>query len=266
MIEAQGLALAWLVGPQVLQAQRTRARRLRRAGHYRLSDGPFMQGPAALGSQAAQDMGVFGIAQPMANRPGLTLRVVEKACGQRVLAQMRVGLQQGVQARADPEAGLGQRDSRLEQPRPGQGAVLAVGGLKHAHRSRHPYRASALHRFIKGQRFAVVAQQQVGAGGRRGRLSTIKGLHSSAVEVHQESATADAARLRLYQAQHQLHGNRGVQGRTSGTQDLLPGLAGQGVGGRHGLAPEGPAGLVGTAAGSFGQVLLDVAPHNGRGW
>ena len=48
--------------------------------------------------------------------------------GLRILAEVWIGLEQGVQALADREAVLGQPDGRLEEARPGQLAVLGAPG------------------------------------------------------------------------------------------------------------------------------------------
>ena len=215
--------------------------------------------------QTDPHLGVFGVAQHMAHGPGLTLRVVEIAGGQWVLFQVRVGLQQGVQAGADLETLLGQGDGRLQQARPRQAAVLAVRGFEHAHGTRHTHRAAAEHRLVEGQGLAVFGQKLVGTRTRRGGFAPIVGRDLPAVKVQQEGAAPNAAGLRLHQPQHHLHRNGRVEGGAARAQDLVSGIGGQRVGRRHRLVCIGPARLVGAAAGGLRLLGHAVVPWAGGG-
>jgi len=57
-----------------------------------------------------------------------------------------------------------------------------------------------------------------------------------AIKVQQKRAAPNAARLRLHQAQHHLHGNGGIERRAACAKHLVTGIGGQRVGGGHGLA------------------------------
>jgi hypothetical protein len=155
-------------------------------------------------------MCVFGVAQHMAHGPGLTIGLVKKAQSHRVFFQVRVGLQQGVQTGADPKTLLGQRDGGRQQLGPRQAAVLAVRCLQHAHHAGHAYRMPALYSIVKRQRFALVHEHVAQCPGRRGFASVVRG-DFLAIKVQQKCAAADAAGLRLHQAQHHLHRNGGIE-------------------------------------------------------
>jgi len=237
MVEAQRLALAWLVAGQVGQAEPARVAWVRShlvdqgLGHRSL-----VQGLRALGRDVLQQPGQLGILQPMADRPGLALAVVEVGGGDWVLPEVRVSGQQLVEPRTDPKALFGQLDGRLEQAGPGQLAMLPVRQLQHAQAARHADRAAADHGVGEGHRLAVGPEEQPLVGfGRRG-LAAIKGLDRAAIEMQQECAAADAAGLGLDQGQHHLHRDGGVQRAAAGPDDLVAGLGGQRVGCRHGKA------------------------------
>lgn len=148
-----------------------------------------------------------------------------------------------MQPGADGEALVGQRDGGLEQARPGQLAVLAVGLREHRHRAGGAHRAAAGHGHHEGQGLALFVEEEllVGPGGRG--LAAIEGLDAAPVVVQQEGTAADAAGLRLHQREHHLHGDGRVHRAAAGAQDARAGLSGQRVGRRHGLAREGPARL-----------------------
>ena len=130
--------------------------------------------------------------------------------------------------------------------------MLLVRHLQHAHGAGHADRAAAHHAVVELHGFAVGAEKEffVRSGG--GSLAAVVGLHGFAGAVQQEGAAADAARLRLHQGQHHLHGNGCVDGRTPGLEDLVARIRGQRVGGGHGKFLGGPAGLFGVAGRAFG--------------
>ena len=244
VIEAQGFALPWPVVPQVVHRQG--AGPLRVALHlvdHRLRDGPFVQRARPLGGDLSQHGGQFRIAQHVTDRMWRAVGPIEVGRGHRVGLERGLGRQQGVQARADGEALLGQGDGVLEQAGPGQPAVLPVGFGQHGHGARHANRAAGGHRLHEGQRFAIVAQPELRRGTGRSGFTAIEGLHTATVEVQQEGPAADAARLRLHQGQHHLHGDGGIHRAAPGLQDGQAGLRRQRVGGGHRLLAEGPTGL-----------------------
>ena len=119
-IERRPLALARLVAGQVGQAQQARVARVRaHLVDHGLGHRPLVQGLGAMGCDVPQQPGQLGILQPMPDRPGLALLVVEVGGRDRVLPEVRVRRQQLVQPGADPKALFGQRDGGLEQAGPG---------------------------------------------------------------------------------------------------------------------------------------------------
>ena len=229
-----------------------------------LRDLALVQRPRAVARQAAQHLGQLRVLQPVADRPGRAVGLVEEGGGRRVLPEVGVGLQHRVQPGADREACLGQTDRRLEQRGPAQPAVLRVCHFQHAHRAGHADRAPAHHRVHEGHRLALGCQEQALVGGGRRGLAAVEGLHALAVPVQQEGAAADAAGLRLHQRQHHLHRDRRIQRRAAPREHLPAGLGGQRIGCGH-REPCMPAGGSGSllAGGDLG--LARQAGVGGRG-
>ena len=126
----------------------------------------------------------------MAHGPGLALVVVKKTGSHRVLFQVRVGLQQGMQARADGKALFSPLNGRLKQAHPGQDALLAVRGFKHAHGAGDAHRSAAEHGLIKGQGLAVVSQKQRRPGTYRGSLAPVVSRDFLSIKMQQQSPAA----------------------------------------------------------------------------
>jgi hypothetical protein len=73
-----------------------------------------------------------------------------------------------------------------------------------------------------------------------------------AVVVQQERTAADAARLRLDQTQHHLHGDGRVDGRAASFKDCVTRVGGQRMGCSYSKVLGRPAGFVGVARRCFG--------------
>ena len=253
VVHAQGLALFRLVARQVGQTELAGVGGvLLHLVHDGLGDLALVQGLAALGGDAAQHGGQFGVAQVGAHVVRVAVGLEEIGGGHRVFFQVGVALDQRVQARADLEAALGQLDGRLEQRGPGQLAVLAVRHLQHAHGAGHADRAATHHAVVEGQGLAAGVEEEFFVGSGRGRLAPVIGLYLAAAGVQQEGAAADAAGLRLDQRQHHLHRDGRVHRRAAGLEHLVARVGGQRVGGGHGELRGGPARLLGVARGGLG--------------
>ena len=85
--------------------------------------------------------------------------------------------------------------------------------FEQAHHPGTPTGTAADHALLEGHQPAVGLAEETAVGrGRRG-LAAIEGAHRPAVEQHQESAAADAGRLRLDQRQHHLRRDRRIDRR-----------------------------------------------------
>jgi len=126
--------------------------------------------------------------------------------------------------------------------------VLAVCGLQHAQHARCADRTAADHRLDEAHRAPLRRHEQLLVGAGRCRLAPVEAAHAPAVEVQQEGAAADARALRLHQGQHHLHGDRGVDRRAAGGEDLAARLGGQRIGRRRHGALRGGAGESGPEA------------------
>ncbi|MNV62087.1 hypothetical protein D3C71_1546170 [compost metagenome] len=100
----------------------------------------------------------------------------------------------------------------------------------------------------------AVLHEEVFVGGHGGDFAAVIGLDLAALGMQQEGAASNAAGLRLDQAEHQLHGNGGINGAASGLEHLKACIRCQRVGRSHGVLFVGPAGLVGPAGAAFGLV------------
>ncbi|MNX97196.1 hypothetical protein D3C86_1295510 [compost metagenome] len=230
-----------LLGAITLEIGRAQAARIGMAvdlGSDVPRDWPVIEHVRTTLGDLAQGLGQLRILDEGADRLGLALRIEEVAGHLRRADHELVRRHLRVEPLRHREAILGQRDGPLEQPRPGQPAMLAVRHLQRAQHAGHAHRAAADLAFGELHRLAVRAHEQVLGGAGRGRLAAIVGLHALAVPVHDEGAATDAGGLRLHQRQHGLHGDSGVDGRAPRAQDLAPGLGGQRIGrGSHVLLP-----------------------------
>ena len=188
----------------------------------------------------------------MTYRQGLSLCIVEKAHSQWVFSQVLVGLQHGLQSRADLKPLFGQVNSLIKEPCPRQDPVLAVCSFEHAYRTRDADRSAAEHGIFKRQWFAIGAQEQLRVCACGRRFTPVVSGDFLAVKIHQKCAAPDATRLGLHKPQHHLHCNGRINRRTTCSQNLVPGLCGQRVGCRDRLACIGPTGFFGDLAGHFG--------------
>ena len=227
------------------------------APHDVLRNGSIVQRCAAIRRDGAQHCGQRRVAQHMAHGMRHWVRRavggVEVARRLRIALQIALGTQHRVQSRAHGKALLGQCDGRLQQARPGQSAMRAVGVFEHPHRAGHAHRAAAGDGLAQRHGLAITAQEEVFTRSRGRRLAAVPGLHLRAVPVQHEGATADAAALRLHQREHHLHGHGGVHRGAAGFEHLHASTRCQRMSGGHGVAREGPAGFGRDAAGAFGQ-------------
>ncbi len=249
-----GVALARLIAIQVAERQPPRIARVSiHLLHQRLGVFALIESGAAVFGDLAQQRGEGGIAQPMADWPGVAVGLVIEGRGLWIVTQGRVVLQQAMQARAHRETVVGEADGGLEQRFPGQLAVLPVRLFEHLHRAGHAYRTAADHCLLEIHRRAVRLQEQCFVGGGRSRLAAVQGDHALTVPVQQKGAATDPAGLRLDQGQHHLHGHGGIQRAAARLEDFITGLGRQRVGRRHGEALGGPAGFSGIAGSGFGK-------------
>ncbi len=141
-----------------------------------------------------------------------------------------------VQPRGDLEAVLAQADRILEQRRPGQPAVPAMGHFQHAQQARCSDRQAAVDRGGKSQRPPVAIEELVRRGaGRRGLAAVERAQRiRCTVEMEQEPAAADAGRLGLDDIEHHLRGDRRVDRTAAAGQRAHAGVHGVRVrGGDH---------------------------------
>ena len=154
-----------------------------------------------------------------------------------------------MQARRHLEAGGGQLDGGLEQARPRQLALLLVQKFQRPQGAGHADAQATEDGVFQVARLAI-DQKPVGLGGLRCRLAAVVALELLAlcIPVQNEGAAADPGRLRLYQIEHELHGNRGIGRTAAGAQDFETRLHRIGIGRGHhlrlggGERPAHPAG------------------------
>ena len=217
VVHAQGLALLRLVARQVGQTELTGVGGvLLHLVHDGLGDLALVQGLAALGGDAAQHGGQFGVAQVGAHVARVAVRLEEIGGGHRVLFQVGVALDQRVQARADLEAALGQLDGRLEQR--AQGSRHAGGAPSPACARCQARRPSATHHAVVRPGLAAGVEKNFSSAAAGAVSRPVIGLYPAAAGVQQEGAAADAAGLRLDQRQHHLHRDGRVHRRAAGLE------------------------------------------------
>ena len=256
VVVADRLAQLGPVGRDVGRGEQARICRV--APDFRLDvarDAARVKDLGAAGGQFAQGARQFGVLQHVADGPRLAVRRIEVRARRRVVAEIPVPGQQGVQARADGEALFRQADRGLEQRLPRQLAVLAVGQRQHAQHARRARRTAAHDAFGTRHRRAIRMLEQVLIGLRRCRLAAVERLHLLAVVIHQERAAADAGRLRLDEREDQLRRDGRVDRRAALLQHLVARLDGQRIRGRHHVLACGPAGLLAIAARGLGGAL-----------
>ena len=199
----------------------------------------------------AQHLGQGRIFQGVADRTWQALRVIEIAAGLRIAAQRLLSDEQLVQSRADRKAALSQFDRRLEQDRPGKSAMLAMGLGQHRHNTGCRDRKTTDDGLRHSQGLAISAQEHRRLDRSGSGLATIPGLHRAAVPMHQKCATTDATGLRLDQGQHHLHGDRRIERRAAGLQNLVASLDRQRIRRSHCKMFSRPAWLGGQTTGCF---------------
>ena len=172
--------------------------------------------------------------------------------------------QQGVQSRAQGKTLFSQRDGRLHQPRPGQTPVQTVGQLQHGHDAGHTHRAATGHGGLALHGLALGGDEELFSGACWRSFAAVKGLHLRAAGMQQKRAATDATALWLDQREHHLHGHGSVHRRAAFVQYLRPGSCGQGVGGGHGMALEGPTGFGVETRRSLGQLHARWLRHGGH--
>ncbi len=122
--------------------------------------------------------------------------------------------------------------------------------------------AAADDRFDEPFRLAVGVEKAIGTRGRRRGFAAVVGDKAAALAVMEqhERAAADAARLRLDEVQHELHGNGRVDGIAALSQNSISGLDGNRIRGRDHEMPARDGRFVGPARGGFRRraLRLDV--------
>jgi hypothetical protein len=101
---------------------------------------------------------------------------------------------------------------------------------------------------------------------RRCRLATVEGDRFAAIVVEQEGAAANAARLRLDQAEHHLGADCRVDRRPAGSEQGHTGFAGQRMRRRHGKLPPLPASLNRVLRGTFRLARVGGAGGERSAW
>ena len=79
---------------------------------------------------------------------------------------------------------------------------------------------------MKGHGLAIGLEEQGVGCCSRCSFAAIPGLQLPAIVIQEKGSAADTAGLRLDQAQYQLDGDGGIQGATTGLQDLEAGTGG----------------------------------------
>ncbi len=195
VVGAQGDALERPIEREVMFAEQPRVAPMR--AHRRDDVARHFSGvqrQAALRGDARQGVGQRRVAQPVADRPGAALRVVEEGGGGGVFAQVPIAGQQRVQPRTDLETVARQTYRRCEQAAPRQPSVSCVDQFEHPHQPRHAHRAAADHCIDESHRLTIAADEQRRRRGRRRGLAAVVGAHGAraGVVVQQEGTAADA--------------------------------------------------------------------------
>ena len=146
-----------------------------------------------------------------------------------------IGLQRGFgtgqcvsHAAADLEAIGGQVNTRLHQVLPGLAAVILVRQIEHAHSAgcANGTATGSGARCWRGLVAIVYIAQIVRSSCGGGGFAPVIGRYFLAgrIVVQHEGAAANTARLRLDQAQHHLHGDSGVNSRSTRFEHLATGF------------------------------------------
>ena len=85
----------------------------------------------------------------------------------------------------------------------------------------HAYGKAAVDSFCERQRLAVVFQKQLGIRGSRGGFASVIGVYLLSIPYQCNGPTTNSTRLWFDQRQNQLHGNRRIDRRASGADDLV---------------------------------------------
>ena len=232
---AQRRALLHLIVLEIVERHAAGSDRGRR---YCIDDGlrdrPFVKGVSATRGDGPQRRGELRILEPVTDGERAAAIGEEVAPRRRHEARRAIETQQKVQALRYLEAVVGDADRRLEQLRPRQLAVLLVHVLQQPHEARDADAEPRQNSVVEGHRLAV-DEKAVGARRRRRRFAAVVDLQLGLclVPIENEGAATEPARLRLDEVEHELRGDRRVDGRAAGAQHLAAGFGGEGVGGRH---------------------------------
>ncbi|MCY1511943.1 hypothetical protein D9M68_463850 [compost metagenome] len=201
-----------------------------------LGDVARVEGVGALRGDGVQRLGVGRVREPGAQRLRRAVGVEEVGRGVGVALQVCRGARDGGRhASADQEAVGRQRDAVAEQVFPGQLAVVLISDVEHAHGAGRADGAAARSGAAGlgcGLVVRVVDPAQVVLGGRRRRrLAPVVRLHllRRRVVMEHEGTAAQAARLRLDQAEHGLHRHRRIDRAAAGLEHVAAGPRGQRV-------------------------------------
>mgnify|MGYP003345843803 CR=1 FL=1 len=120
--------------------------------------------------------------------------------------------EQGVQSRAHRESFVRVPDGCLEELRPGQHPMIAMGEFQHPDQSRYAHRAAADHCGREPQRLPRGVHESIRPGAGRCRLATVVGVHLTCerIVMQQKPPAAEPRGLRLDQREHGLRGDRRV--------------------------------------------------------
>ena len=165
--------------------------KLQAVGQLRLDEGLAVL-------QAAEIIDEVGLACGLCNFPGRHLR----------------------QLRRHHKAFAGQLHRRLQQLRPGQGAVALVCRLQAAHGSRHPCGQAPDQRALLHE-IALPIEVHIAVGRQRGALAKVQEGGLALHIAEHEAAAADIARLRVGDRQHKGSRYCRVYGVAAGEHDLL---------------------------------------------
>ena len=228
---AHGLALHRLVGGQIRLAEAPRI-----AGVALHTPDDVARDRAAVESigtrlrYLSQHLRHRRVLEPVSDGLRRAIGPIEKWACDRILDQLFFLFQLRVQSGADGKALLGQCDGRLKQAGPGQLPIGLVRLLKHTQDTGNTNRQPANHRLLERHRFAIFLQKQFFVGCRWRRLPPVQRQQFHAVPMQQESATGQAAGLRLHQPKHHLHGDGSIHRRPARFENLIARVGRQWIG------------------------------------
>ena len=170
--------------------------------------------------------GVRRIAVRVARLQRAAVGAREEGAHVRLLRLREIAIDEARHALRHGNAVLRSPDRRRKQFLPWQRAVARMCAAQHRDRARHAGRAAGEHGIPIRKRRAILAEEHAGRRSLRCGLAAVEGgdLVRRRVVEEEKCTAADAGALRLYEAEHGLDGDGGIDCRASCREDLEAGI------------------------------------------